>query len=104
MKCEFTTETRRTRRREKYILAFPPCPPCLRGEPEFQSQRILRKAQIFNHFPPNEMFLNNPLSILRRHILIPRPLRIHDRDRPRRADAQAAAFCAIAWPIWPGEV
>jgi len=45
------------------------------------------------------MFLNDPFRILRRHVAIPRTFRIHDADRPARADPQALTFRSIERPV-----
>src|SRR6185437_15086694 len=58
-------------------------------------QRISRKAKIFNHLSPDQMLLNNPLGILRRHFLIPRAFGIDHRNRAVDADSQALAFRAV---------
>src|SRR5665213_3466848 len=50
------------------------------------------------------MLLNDSLGVLRRYALIPRPLRIDDRDRAADADAQTLALGSIERPIRTGDV
>jgi hypothetical protein len=50
------------------------------------------------------MFLDNPLGVLRRDVLIPRPFRINHADRPGRANPQTGAFRSITRTFRPGNV
>ena len=68
----------------------------VRGAARRRVQRVAREAQLFHDTTADEMFLDDPLGILRRDVLIPRPLRIHHRDRTGGADAQAVAVRAVA--------
>src|SRR5262249_18321805 len=81
---------------------------CRRGAKWFSgscgSEGISREAQIFDDSTADQMFLDDPLGVFRRDVLIPRSLGIHDRNRPRGADAHALAARAIAGPIGPSDV
>src|SRR5438552_72212 len=50
------------------------------------------------------MFLNDPLGVGWRHVAVPRPFRVDDRDGPLNTDAQTLAFGAIAGSIGPRDV
>ena len=50
-------------------------------------ERIAREAQILDDAPADQVFLNDALSVFRRHEAIPGAFRIHDRRRAIRADA-----------------
>src|SRR5512132_11620 len=65
---------------------------------------VPRETKILNHAAADQVLLNDPLGILRRHVAVPRALRIHHRDRPGGADAQALAPGAIAWSVGAGEI
>ncbi len=64
-----------------------------------------REAQILHHdFPPDQMFLNDPLGIFRGDVLVPGAFGIDHRDRAGGADAEALAFGAEERPILPRDV
>src|SRR5688500_7069874 len=67
-------------------------------------QSIGSKQQILDDSSPNEVFLDDPLGVLRRDVLVPRPLGVDHADRPAGADAEAVALGAVAGAVLAGEV
>src|SRR5450759_1297223 len=63
-----------------------------------------REAEIFDDPPPDQVFLDDPLRLIRRHAAIPGALRIHHADGPLGADAQALALRAIERAVGPRDV
>ena len=57
-------------------------------------QLALRDHKILNHFPADEMFLNNPLQHRRITLGIPRPFGVHHRNRAVQTDAQTVRLGA----------
>src|SRR5688500_3957731 len=76
----------------------------LEYQPWHKSKRVAREAQVFDDLARDEVLLDDPLGALRRDVPVPRALRVHDADRPRRADAQAVALRAEDRPVLTGEV
>jgi hypothetical protein len=70
----------------------------------FAWQRISGEAEILDDAPADQVLLDDTLGVFRCDISIPRPLRIHDADRPARADAQALTLRPIKRAIRPGDV
>jgi hypothetical protein len=67
-------------------------------------QRIPREAQILHDTTTDQVFLDDALRVLRRNLPIPRALRVNDRNRPSRADAQALTLCSIEGPVGSRDV
>ena len=67
-------------------------------------ERIPGETEIRHDFAADEVLLNDSLGVLRRHVAVPRALRIHHADGASRADSEALALRAEAWAVRTGDV
>ena len=68
------------------------------------AQRIPCEGVVLHDFASHQMLLDNALKHLGCARVIPNPFRIHDRDRPLCADAQAIDFAPIDQRLGSAEV
>lgn len=62
---------------------------------------ILRKRIFRNHFPADQMFLNDALENFRRAGMVPHPFRVNQGNRSAHANAQTIRFRSINHRIRP---
>ena len=58
-------------------------------------ERIFREGIFGNHFPADEMFLNDAFQNVRRAGMIPHSFRVNDGDWPLNTDTKAVGLGAI---------
>ena len=85
-----------------------PSNPALAGRPTCQParsvERVLGETEVADNPSADEVLLDDALDVLGRDVPVPSPLRIHDADRARGADAQALAFRPVERTVRAGQV
>src|SRR5690606_26447417 len=62
------------------------------------------KAEVGDRSTADQVFLDDALGVFGRHLSVPAALRVHDRDRTVRADAEAGGLRPVAGTAGAGDV